>query len=97
MRTHTGVAAQMFQVLGESGVNIGMITTSEIKISVLVEQSQGHAALVAVHDAFGLDREHAGRLAVGHRLEPVSRIGESDRDELERDVVERLTSELTSS
>lgn len=92
MRTHTGVAAQMFQVLGESGVNIGMITTSEIKISVLVEQSQGHAALVAVHDAFGLDREHAGTLDVGHRLDPVSRIGESDRDELERDVVERLTS-----
>ena len=55
MRTHTGVATAMFEVLAAEGVNIRMITTSEIKISVLVERSQAIAALRAVHRAFELD------------------------------------------
>ena len=92
MRTHTGVAAQMFQVLEGPGVNIGMITTSEIKISVLVEQGQGLAALTAVHSAFGLERTQPGTLDVGHELQTVEDMGEAERDALERDVVARLTS-----
>jgi aspartate kinase len=46
------VAAKMFGTLAEEGINIEMISTSEIKISVLVEASQGEQALRAVHEAF---------------------------------------------
>ena len=52
MRTHSGVAATMFETLAEEGINIEMISTSEIKISVLVEASRGEQALRAVHEAF---------------------------------------------
>jgi aspartate kinase len=59
MRTHTGVATTMFEALAKEGINIQMITTSEIKISVLVERSRAAAALRAVHKAFLLERVHA--------------------------------------
>jgi aspartate kinase len=57
MRTHTGVAATMFKALGDAGINIANITTSEIKISCIVGKEHGEKALRIVHDAFGLDRE----------------------------------------
>jgi aspartate kinase len=60
MRTHTGVATVMFEALAASGINIQMITTSEIKISVLVERTAASAALRAVHKAFGLERWENG-------------------------------------
>jgi aspartate kinase len=59
MRTHTGVATAMFEALADAGVNIEMITTSEIKISVLVQRPHAAGALRAVHGAFGLDRTPA--------------------------------------
>jgi aspartate kinase len=52
MRSHAGVAAKMFEELAAAGINIGMISTSEIKISVLVELSKGDEAARAVHRAF---------------------------------------------
>jgi aspartate kinase len=52
MRTHAGVAARMFQVLAAEGVNIEMIATSEIKISVVVNAKYGELAVRALHDAF---------------------------------------------
>ena len=52
MRSHSGVAAKMFETLARERINIEMISTSEIKISVLVELSQGEQALRAVHEAF---------------------------------------------
>ncbi len=52
MRSHTGVAARMFEALAEAGVNIDMISTSEIKISVVIELAKGEAAIKAVHQAF---------------------------------------------
>lgn len=55
MRSHSGVAAQMFEALGKAGINIGMISTSEIKISVTVEEDQIEKAARVVHTAFGLD------------------------------------------
>ncbi|YCM45582.1 aspartate kinase [Verrucomicrobiaceae bacterium 227] len=55
MRSHSGVAAKMFASLGESGINIGMISTSEIKISVTVQEDQIEDAARVVHTAFGLD------------------------------------------
>jgi aspartate kinase len=56
MRTHTGVATNMFDALARAGVNIEMITTSEIKISVLVHRTSAAPALRAVHAAFRLDQ-----------------------------------------
>ena len=55
MRRVSGVAAQMFEALAEAGVNLVMISTSEIKISVLVARADSERALRAVHGAFGLD------------------------------------------
>jgi aspartate kinase len=56
MRTHTGVATTMFEALAEAGINIEMITTSEIKISVLVERASAAQALRVIHKAFALDQ-----------------------------------------
>jgi len=52
MRSHSGVAAKMFDVLAHEGVNIGMISTSEIKISVIIELAKGEHALRTLHRAF---------------------------------------------
>ncbi|WP_165230411.1 aspartate kinase [Aquisphaera insulae] len=59
MRTHTGVATAMFRAIADAGINIQMITTSEIKISVLVERGAAVAALRAVHKEFRLEEVHA--------------------------------------
>lgn len=56
MRSHSGVAAKMFQVLSREGVNIMMISTSEIKISCVIEEKYLELALRALHEAFGLDK-----------------------------------------
>ena len=56
MRSHTGVAAKMFQVLSAEGINIKVITTSEIKISVLIDRKYMELAVQALHDAFGLEK-----------------------------------------
>lgn len=56
MRSHAGVAARMFQALRDEGINIRVITTSEIKISVLIERKYMELAVQALHDAFELDR-----------------------------------------
>jgi aspartate kinase len=52
MRSHSGVAAKMFQTLATEGVNIDMISTSEIKISVVIDVAKGEAAMRSVHKAF---------------------------------------------
>lgn len=57
MRSHTGVAERMFKALAEAKVNIQMITTSEIKISCIIDRESGTKALGVVHDAFNLGRE----------------------------------------
>jgi aspartate kinase len=54
MRSHPGVAAKMFETLADKGVNIGMISTSEIKISVIIALKDADKAARAIHDAFGL-------------------------------------------
>ncbi|MDX1679206.1 MAG: aspartate kinase [Akkermansiaceae bacterium] len=56
MRSHSGVASTMFKALGEKNINIGMISTSEIKIAVTVDESQIEDAARVVHDAFELDK-----------------------------------------
>jgi aspartate kinase len=57
MARQTGVAQKMFRALAEAGINIQMITTSEIKISVLVSREQAQQALRIVHQAFDLEKE----------------------------------------
>jgi aspartate kinase len=52
MRSHTGVAAKLFETLAKEGVNIDMISTSEIKISVVIDLARSEAAMKAVHAAF---------------------------------------------
>ncbi|MFN3410305.1 MAG: aspartate kinase [Limisphaerales bacterium] len=52
MKSHTGVAGKMFEVLAREGVNIDMISTSEIKISVVIDLAKGEQAMRAVHAAF---------------------------------------------
>lgn len=54
MRSHSGVAANMFEALAEKGVNIEMISTSEIKISCVVSKKYGEDAVRAIHDKFRL-------------------------------------------
>ena len=56
MRSHTGVAAKMFKVLSSEGINIKVITTSEIKISVLIDRKYMELAVQALHDAFELEK-----------------------------------------
>ena len=56
MRSHTGVAAKMFKILSQEGINIKVITTSEIKISVLIDRKYMELAVQALHDAFELEK-----------------------------------------
>ncbi|MDF0600417.1 aspartate kinase [Psychromarinibacter sp. C21-152] len=56
MRSHAGVAAKMFQALRDEGINIKVITTSEIKISVLIDRKYMELAVQALHDAFELEK-----------------------------------------
>lgn len=56
MRSHTGVASTMFQALGSAGISIQMITTSEIRISVLVDEALLEKGVRAIHTAFELDK-----------------------------------------
>ena len=56
MRSHVGIASQMFRTLAEEGINILMISTSEIKISVLIDEKYMELAVRALHKAFGLEQ-----------------------------------------
>ena len=56
MRSHTGVAETMFKALGDAGISIQMITTSEIKISVVVDEIHLEQGVKAIHQAFELDK-----------------------------------------
>ncbi|MBM3580973.1 MAG: ACT domain-containing protein, partial [Alphaproteobacteria bacterium] len=57
MRSHAGVALGMFRALAEKGINIQAITTSEIKISVLIAEEYTELAVRALHSAYGLDAD----------------------------------------
>lgn len=57
MRSHAGVASKMFQILAENHINIEMVSTSEIKISVIIQEQFLEKAVKTLHTGFGLDRE----------------------------------------
>jgi aspartate kinase len=65
MRSHPGVSAKFFAALAEAGVNIQMITTSEIRISVVVSQSDVDVAVHATHKSFGLDADEIEAVVYG--------------------------------
>jgi aspartate kinase len=56
MRSHSGVAANLFTALSEAGINIQMISTSEIKVSLIIDEAKADDAVRAVHAKFGLDK-----------------------------------------
>jgi aspartate kinase len=55
MRSHAGVASRMFAALARENINIQMISTSEIKVSVVIDEKYTELAVRALHDEFGLD------------------------------------------
>jgi aspartate kinase len=59
MRTHMGVARRMFGALAQRGINISMINTSEVRVSVVVDGSRGAEALACLREAFPLDEREA--------------------------------------
>ncbi len=96
MRTHTGIAERMFAALAAENINLKMITTGDIKISVLVDRADGVRALRAVHRAFQLDRERPGAglpgpKAATERRRPDAAVVEEDGRELAA-ISQRLSS-----
>ena len=65
MRTHPGIAAAFFSALAEAGVNIGMISTSEIRVSVIVSENQVNDAVAAAHSRFDLDADEVEAVVYG--------------------------------
>jgi aspartate kinase len=65
MRSHPGVSATLFAALAEANVNIEMITTSEIRISVVVRDKDLDNAVRAIHTAFGLDDDSSEAVVYG--------------------------------
>ena len=57
MRSHAGVASTMFRALADRGINIQAISTSEIKVSVLIDEDETELAVRVLHTAYGLDAE----------------------------------------
>jgi len=56
MRSHSGVAARMFECMGKSGINIQLVSTSEIKIAVIIDEKDAERAAQLIHAEFGLAR-----------------------------------------
>ena len=65
MRSHPGVSAKFFAALADAGVNIEMISTSEIRISVVVNQDDVDEAVNATHQAFDLDADQVEAVVYG--------------------------------
>jgi aspartate kinase len=79
MRSHSGVAATMFKALGDAGIHIHNITTSDIKISCIVPKEHGERALQVVHDAFGLGEDPGSDGRRAREPRPMAVIPESVR------------------
>ena len=58
MRNHSGIASTMFQILAKEGINMAMVSTSEIKVSCVIEEKYTELAVRALHEAFALDKEN---------------------------------------
>lgn len=93
MLTHSGVAAAMFQILAAEKINIHIVTTSEIKISVLVDQEACDRAVLAVHDGFHLNQEDTLQPHVGTvtQITEAEVAEDQDRSQLQADIVAQLS------
>ncbi len=92
MQTHTGVAAQMFRVLANEGTNIKIVTTSEIKISVLIDRADCNKVVNAVHRGFQLNQSVATQPRIGVASTMASSVRKlQDAEKLEEDIVSRLS------
>ena len=92
MQSHTGVASQMFQVLADQGINIHVVTTSEIKISVLIDRQQCDIAANAAHSGFLLHEQTGAIPSVGQPADRSKLVAETrDTAKLEEDIVARLS------
>lgn len=87
MQSHSGVAAQMFQILADHNINIGMVTTSEIKVSVLIDRDQCDAAVNAIHEGFSLHQPSPVAPTVGVASVGPAAVRATPRDE---EIIERL-------
>ncbi|MCA8996373.1 MAG: aspartate kinase, partial [Planctomycetaceae bacterium] len=92
MQNHSGVAAHMFKILSDLGINLEMITTSEIKISVLVDRARCDEALNAVHQGFHLEAESNSVPEIGALAPATGKAAAIDNEQLLADVVSRLGS-----
>ena len=90
MRTHTGVASQMFQALADAEININIVTTSEIKISCLVSRDDSQEAVRTVHEGFGLQNVLKANPAVGAPAD--GEIESLDNTAADNEIVAGLTS-----
>ncbi|MEZ6122901.1 MAG: aspartate kinase [Planctomycetaceae bacterium] len=91
MPAHTGVAAQMFRVLADHGINIRIVTTSEIKISVLIDRHLCATAVRAVHAGFQLDQRHPSQASAVTASSASAAATSQDAAQLEQDIVSRLS------
>ena len=90
MQTHSGVAAQMFQTLAEANINLSMISTSEIKISVLIDRDDAGNAVQAVHKSFNLQDSKRPEPTFGAKLLEDEEVQDASRQQKELEVVKRL-------
>jgi aspartate kinase len=90
MLTHSGVAARMFQVLAERGINIRVVTTSEIKISVLISRTQCNDAVNAVHQGFELHRPGASLPEIGVAMPERKPLSGNGSSRLAEDIATQL-------
>lgn len=93
MRNNYGVASRMFSILAEANINVGMITTSEIKVTVLVDRNQCEEAVRVIHDGFQLDRLPNYSFATNKQL---TESGESagsalELTEIEQEIIDQLS------
>lgn len=94
MRNHYGVASRMFSILAEADINVGMITTSEIKTTVLVDRDQCEKAVSVIHNGFELDRLPSYAFATNEMLAEGLETEQQMKElaQLEQDIVDQLSS-----
>jgi aspartate kinase len=93
MQTHTGVAAQMFKTLADQGVNIAMISTGEVKISVLIDRDQAVNASKAVHQSFALQESKRPDPSFGWKQSEDAQTAAAElmlRDQKELEIIQSL-------
>lgn len=93
MRHNYGVASRMFSILSDEGINVGMITTSEIKTTVLVDRNQCEEAVRVIHAGFELDRLSSYHFASNEIIADGEQVSQSvqQQNELEQEIIDQLS------